>query len=130
MKRQDTIAVIAELEHITNDVRDLEQSPSRAAALQCLADARAHLLSCVQRDKKCSALASAPPSRDSEYGISGRAVELFPSVPPSCADNARVRNKATEAFRNARKLLSCITLAGIAEREHEKLLDEQAEGRK
>lgn len=107
MKRQDAIAIRAELEHITNDVRDLELSPSRAAALQCLADAMMHLA-------RIKPPAPAP----------------LPSVPPSCAENARVRNKATEAFRNARKLLSGITLRGIAEREHEKLLDEQAEGRK
>jgi hypothetical protein len=88
MKRQDPITIVAELDHITSDVRDLDVSPSRAAALQCLADARAHLAN-LERSIQTSPF---------------RSVALA-SVPPSAADNQPARNKANECFRESRRLL-------------------------
>lgn len=86
MKRQDAITIRAELEHITSDVRDLEVSQSRAAALQCLADAMMHLGRIQDRDTEPM-------------------LRVAPSVPPSAADNQPTRNRANEAFRESRRIL-------------------------
>ncbi|HEY6921946.1 MAG TPA: hypothetical protein VI653_00645 [Steroidobacteraceae bacterium] len=113
--RSDVSAILADIDDTISRVRDLSTSPERAAALQCLADARRHLGLAIQaRAIKAQVAAS--------FGrAAGNAVELadveqvirtspfrsvaLDSVPPSATDNQRVRSEADEAFRESRRIL-------------------------
>lgn len=78
MNRTDITTILADIDDTMLRVRDLTASSSRAAALQCLDDARRHLT-----------IAMAHASR--------------PSSPPSL--NEQVREGANAAFRRSRELL-------------------------
>lgn len=86
--RSDVFAILADIDDTISRVRDLSTSPERAAALQCLADARRHLAR-VERAKEVVA----------EF------YRVAPSVQPSATDNQPARNKANEAFRESRRIL-------------------------
>lgn len=84
MNRSDITTILADISDTMDRVRDLSVSPNRAAALQCLADAAGHLQRAAERP-------------------------VLASVPPGCADgNKPTRERASQAFRNARQILAGI----------------------
>lgn len=78
MNRTDITAIIADIDDTMLRVRDLTASSSRAAALQCLDDARRHLTIAMTHAAR-------------------------PSSPPSL--NEQVREGANAAFRESRRIL-------------------------
>jgi hypothetical protein len=92
MNRSDIASILADIDDTMSHVRDLSASPGRAAALQCLADARRHL-----------AGATRTITLDDCVSLSTRTI--FDSVPPIATDNQPVRNRANEAFRESRRIL-------------------------
>lgn len=87
MNRSYVTAALADIDETMARVRDLSCEPhSRAAALQCLADARSHLAAAAARQ-----------------------VEREPhSYPPGslASVNQPTRESAREAFRSARRILA------------------------
>ena len=118
--RADVSAILADIDDTISRARDLSPSPGRAAALQCLADARAYLAR-TQRDSDILsrysdilervAYPSVPPSATGPAVVPktrAELLEMYPprdSTPPSATDNQPTRNKANECFRESRRLL-------------------------
>jgi len=131
VNRSNITAILGDIDDTMARVRDLSTSPERAAALQCLADARRHLARALAVQLKSDPDCPRDMSVESvERCLSGPRV-VSASVPPSATDNQRVRTEAGERFRESRRILrGVLSTRDIAEREHEKLLEEQATGRR
>lgn len=105
--RSDVSAILADIDDTISRVRDLSTSPERAAALQCLADARRHLARAEVTVRGVRIISDPDHSKFFATIVSDHRVERapLPSVPPSCSDNQRVRSEADEAFRESRRIL-------------------------
>ncbi len=114
--RSDLTAILADIDDTISRVRDLSSSPGRAAALQCLADARGHLESInVVRFTVIGMRAdSIPPSATGPAVVPKTRAELletYPprdSTPPSATDNQRARAEISRSFRRTHEILKGI----------------------
>jgi hypothetical protein len=103
MTHANLTPILADIAATMDRVRELDiEGHARAAALQCLADARAHLEAAGEYriTVRLPTNASVMTSTTSDY-----AFREGDSVPPPATDNQAVRNKATEAFRESRRIL-------------------------
>ncbi len=127
-----THQICADIAATMDRVRELDiEGHARAAALQCLADARRHLghavrsgltgriadwegCTCVGGSLRpnypehfpyCSLVGVWPSNHDRDTEPMMR---VAPSVPPSCVENARVRTEAGQAFRRSREILKSV----------------------
>ena len=107
MNRSNITAILGDIDDIMTRVRDLSTSPERAAALQCLADARRHLARAEVTVRGVRIISDPGHSKFFASIVSDhRVVRVpLPSVPPSATDNQPARNKANEAFRESRRIL-------------------------
>ena len=103
MNRSDLTPILADIAETMDRVRDLDiEGHARAAALQCLADAKAHLEHVRQPGQPMAVRLAVQrlPIQTSPFPQAA-----LDSVPPPATDNQRKRSEADEAFRASRRIL-------------------------